>query len=138
MRRDQLEELFSEQAIVDLCSDLWLVMQAWDDAVDGDEADHAEAYKAAMIRLPTNPHYSQCVVPLLVSQAYYDWQVANKYEKERRDLEKAFILRAGYYRILISISHIIYGTDHTELIAAAMWDAYGEDFEEYKREVLNA
>lgn len=135
MTRDQLLEIFPDQSPVDLLCGLWDVMQAWDDAEDGDEADHTSAYRQAMIDLPNHPLYQRCSIPFLVAQCYYDWKTANIFEREGRELHKAYMLRAGWYRIIISVIHLLYGNKEAERLAPTIWACYGEEFENYQREM---
>ena len=80
-------------------------MHAWDDAYDGDPADHEPAYRRALISLPGNPLYQPCMVPFLIKQLYIDWMCANEYEanKEQEHLHKAYMLRAGFFRIMTTL-----------------------------------
>ena len=136
MTREQLAGIFPDAQTIDMLCDLWDVMQAWDDAEDGEIADHSDAYRKAMINLPNNPLYFSCQIPLLVSQAYYDWQAANQFERKGIELHKAYMLRAGWYRIVISVVHFIHGTIEAERLAPVVWSIYGETFEDYKREMI--
>jgi hypothetical protein len=136
MTESQLNELFPDAPVVAMLVDLWDVMQAWDDAEDGDEADHSAAYKKALITLPNNPIYNSCNVQFLTAQAFYDWQTANIFEREKCELHKAYMLRAGWYRIVISVVHTLYGPREAERIAPVVWRAYGEKFNNYEEEIL--
>ena len=123
---------------VSLLVDLWEVMQAWDDAYDKDPANHHEGYKTALIDLPANPLYQSCSVPFLVAQCFYDWMTANIFEECGIQLEKAYMLRAGYYRIIISLVHMLQGPKEAEKKAPRIWGYYGEKFTDYQEELSNA
>ena len=139
MSPEFLEEIFPEHTdAVSLLLDLWQVMQAWDDAFDKDDADHHEAYKTALLYLPQNPLYNACSVPFLVAQCYYDWMTANVFEQAGIQLEKAYMLRAGYYRIIISLVHMLQGAEKAEEVAPRIWGYYGEKFTAYQEELSNA
>ena len=133
---ESLVEFFPDHpAAIDLLMDLWDVMQSWDDAVDGDPADHAAAYRTAIIHLPSNPLYNACLVPFLVAQCYYDWHTANQLEAIPDELNKAYMLRAGFFRIIISMIHLLRGPDVAEQEAPIIWRMYTEDFNEYQQEI---
>jgi len=137
MKRDRLKLLLGDkdERLIDLMMDLWDVMQAWDDAVDGDEANHAEGYKKAMLNLPNNPYYISCNIPFLVSQSYYNWNTANQFEKDKIELEKAYMLRASYYGIIIMVVHSVHGREEAERIAPYAWRYYDESYEDYYKEM---
>ena len=139
MKIEFLEGIFPKHPdAVRLLMDLWDVMQAWDDAYDNDEADHHEAYRTALIHLPQNPLYNAYSVPFLVAQCYYDWMTANVFESAGIQLEKAYMLRAGFYRIIISLVHMLRGAEKAEELAPRIWGYYGEKFPDYREEQSNA
>ena len=76
----------------------------------------------------------RCNIPFLVAQAYYNWQSANEFENNKEELHKAYMLRAGYYGILIMVVHAVHGQEEAERIAPYAWRYYGEKFEEYRKE----
>ena len=121
-----------------LLLNLWLVIQAWDDAEDGDPHDHAPAYKQAVIDLPNNPLYIPCHLPLLIKQLWLDWTCANEYERGREvdHLHKAYMLRAGSYRVIITLVDLTEGTDAAQEKAPRIWRCYGESYPEFEAEVL--
>ncbi|OED34069.1 hypothetical protein AB832_08180 [Flavobacteriaceae bacterium (ex Bugula neritina AB1)] len=138
MKRERLKLLLGDEdeKLIDLMMDLWDVMQAWDDAVDGDPHNHAEAYKKAMINLPNNPYYIPCNIPFLVAQAYYNWNTANIFETKKEELEKAYMLRASYYGIIIMVVHTVHGKEEAERIAPYTWRYYDETYKDYHNEML--
>ena len=86
MNRDDIKSIIGDnkdEKIIDLLVDLWDVMQLWDDAVDGDDAEHSIGYRKAMLSLPQNPYYITCNIPFLVAQAYYNWNTANIFEAKK-------------------------------------------------------
>ena len=136
MTRDDIKGFFPDHPdVVNLLVDVWLVMQAWDDAFDGDPADHHEGYKTALIRFPENPAYNQYCVHFLIAQCYYDWMTANEFEKYAIELDKAYMLRAGFFRIVISLIHLVRGSEAAEKEAPVIWRMYTEDFIEYRQEI---
>ena len=130
-----LHSFFTDEKAIALLLDLWLIMQCWDDAEDGDpNSHHSKAYRAALLSLPDNPHYLSCSVPFLVRQAYFDWVAANQFESEKEQPHKSYMLRAGYYRIIISLIASIEGIEAAEQQAADVWRCYGETFQQYEEE----
>ena len=121
-----------------LLLNLWLVIQAWDDAEDGDPHDHAPVYQRAMIDLPNNPLYQRCNLPLLIRQLWLDWTCANEFErnKEKDHLHKAYMLRAGFYRVMITLVDLTEGTASARRKAPMIWRCYGETYPEYEEEIL--
>ncbi len=145
--KDKFENLCTEKAVryffedenaVQLLLDIWLVIQAWDDAHDNDLTGNELAYKKAMIDLPNNPLYQVCSVPFLISQLYVDWCAANEFEekKDKHNLPKAFMLRAGFYRVMTTLIGILEGQDAAAEKAPQVWRCYGEIYEEYEEEIL--
>ena len=136
MTRDDFRDFLPDHPdAVELLVDVWEVMQAWDDAFDGDPANHYEGYKTALIRLPENPIYNQCCVSFLIAQCYYDWMTANQMEYAVEGLHKAYMLRAGFFRIVISLIHLLRGSEIAVMDAPVVWRMYIEDFEEYRQEI---
>ena len=129
-----IRHFISDENAVRMMLDIWLIIQAWDDAHDGDPADHEPAYRAAMISLPANPVYQSFPVSLLIRQMFFDWQAANEFEYKKEHLKKAYMLRAGYYRVLLSVISFIHGDKAAENQAAAVWRCYGETFQQYEEE----
>ena len=134
--REDLQEFFPDHPdAVTLLADVWDVMQAWDDAYDGDPADHHDGYLKAVVKLPENPLYHPLLMPLLIAQCYYDWMTANEFEQNNEHLDKAYILRAGYFRIVITAIHLLYGSESAEREAPVIWRMYTEDFTQYRQEI---
>ena len=133
-----VEHFFDDENAIKLLNDLWVVMQAWDDAEDGDEADHSYAYKKAMIDLPRNPLYIQCSVPFLVEQAYIKWCAANVFESNNVELHKAYMLRADYFSIIVAIYSFINGVDKAAEKAHEIYTCYSEKFDDYAEEFKSA
>ncbi len=134
-RSDLLEFFPDHPQAADLLILIWDVIQAWDDAYDNDPADHHDGYTKAVVRLPCHPLYSACSVPFLLAQCYYDWMSANQFEEKMEALEKAYMLRAGYFRIIISIMHMLRGPEVTVIEAPTIWRMYIEDWNDYVKEM---
>ena len=133
-----IRHFLSDENAVRLMLDIWLIIQAWDDAYDNDPADHCPAYRAAMISLPTNPIYQNFPISLLIKQMFFDWQAANEFEYRKEHLHKSYLLRAGFYRVLLTVISFIHGDKAAENQAAAVWRCYGETFQQYQEEMNNA
>ena len=131
-----IRHFFTDPNVIKLMLDIWIIIQAWDDAYDGEEADHLPAYKAAMIDLPFNPIYQDYPIALLIKQMYIDWQAANQLEEQQEHLHKAYMLRAGYYRIITTLIAFIEGDTAAEQKAADVWRCYSESYDDYEAEML--
>lgn len=119
--------------------DLWIVIQAWDDAFDGDEnPDLADAYRRAVVDMPRNPYFLMPGVHTAARLMYLNWHAANQLEKEKIDLEKAYMLRAMYYQCILLAMDICHGQKYAEENAALLWRHYGEKFEDYLQEMNDA
>jgi len=133
-----IRAFIADENAVKLLLDIWIVIQAWDDAYDGDENDHVEGYKKAMVDLPNNPLYVPAAIAYQIKSIYIDWMAANKFEKRKEHLNKAYMLRASYYRIIIHIVDFLYGVDSAVDVADKIWSCYGEEFKDFEGEILNA
>lgn len=135
---EDLTEFFPDHPeAADLLMLIWDIIQSWDDAYDGDPADHHDGYKKSLIQLPHNPLYTTCGVPFLMSQCYYDWMTANRFEENMESLHKAYMLRAGYFRIIISVMHMLRGPEVTVQEAPVIWRMYIEDWDDYVVEMAD-
>lgn len=119
-----------------LCQDFFVVTQMWDDFIDRDnELTNEEINKGmelALVEIPTNPFYIKnfMVLQPLVQSMIYKWYQANRYEDDKKQLSKAYMLRAGIYDLFAQCVIITrgLGTDIN------IYDLYGEDFNEYEKE----
>lgn len=128
---------FDNENAVKLILDVWIVAQAWDDAHDGDDADHSLGYKA-MLDIQTNPISSQIPIAHSMNKMYRSWSISNVFEAEKQELEKAWMLRAGFYDLMIDVYHGLYGDEKAVDFGVQAWCLYGETLKEYLEEMKNA
>lgn len=136
--REFLESWFDDEDAIRLIIDLWIVIQAWDDAYDGDPADHVQAYEKANLEIPANKWYQPCSICFLLNQVHRQWEVANHFEKHKIELDKAYMLRASFYTLVADVYSAIYGREKAIEFAIACWLFYGEKLETFKEEIENA
>jgi hypothetical protein len=133
--REFLESWFNDQDAIQLILDVWVVIQAWDDAYDGDPADHVQGYEKSNLELPLNKWYNVVCVPVFLNQVHREWEVANHFEKHKIELEKAWMLRARFYTFVADVYSAVYGRENAIQFATAAWLFYGEKLEDFKNEV---
>lgn len=135
--RVELRKLFADEAAIDLLIDIWVVIQAWDDARDGDPIDDAEgAIRRAMVRIPSNPYYQPSGCLFLIKMMEWNWEAANFFEANKVQYEKAYMLRAFYYNIVLALFAYTNNGNVSPEQAANIWLLYGETFEDYKEDQL--
>ncbi len=139
---ESLAPLNLPPAAVKFLCDLYLVLQAWDDFVDGDEMPRAEKDRAiyASLTLPANPFYAQNLAILLplISNLVLKWKAADTAEREGGNLHMAYSWRAGFFDVVLQVVCLVHGPDETMQKAHHVMDLYGESFESYAREFSNA
>lgn len=132
--------LGSEDAVRFACA-LFAASQEWDDVEDEGEGAHNdvlnwmsfEAMRDPFIR--ANLHVIQ---PALL-QMYLDWRAANTLERgEGEDVRKAWMLRAGLYRVFHVIAWLVGGHHHAVQVGPDIWRTYGETLAEFEKEMANA
>ena len=108
---------------------LWDVIQALDDAADGDKSPNAgRAAMAIFWDMPLNSFYrahSSALQPVLMLQVL-KWQAANDVEAQGRADERSYVWRAGFYDVVLMVCALC-GADRS---ATALL-LYGETFAEY-------
>lgn len=117
------------------------ISHQWDDCVDQDKTIDKQsvntAWRDAMITLPTNALFrAMPEMPYLVKDVYLKWCAANYFEKTGTHIEKAFVLRAELYGLFVHIASHIGGMEHAESVSPIVWSYYGEDLEQFKKEVM--
>jgi hypothetical protein len=123
--------------------DLWLVIQAWDDVVDGDEIPREikdRSIYASLVSIPGNPFYTenQMLLLPLISNSVLKWKAADTAEREGKPSAMSFSWRAGYYDVVLQVVSIVHGPDVAMQNAHNVMALYGESFEDYVKEFKNA
>lgn len=133
----------NDTSAVELAEALWECMQNWDDIVDdGDTSKANDTFQYLVFRMDYQPFFSanaSILRPVLLSM-YLDWRDATEMEKSGADpdLEKAFMLRAGIYRVYSVMAWIIGGEAHSKIAGPEIHRAYGERLEGFKKEHCSA
>ena len=121
--------------------DIWYAAQVWDDTVDKEEkiSTH-DAFYVLSSKIPSNPFYQDNIHSLvpMINQVILDWKVANHFESEKIELDKAYMLRAGLYRLFHHCILLSKGFVLAEQAGIILWKFYGETLEDFKKEILNA
>lgn len=121
-----------------LLLDIWEVIQAWDDAEDGDaNKSFSQAMRKANIDIPQNPLYGAFATPFQMQQMYLKWQAANSFERAKllEHLPKSYMLRAEYYQLIINMVCLLEGIETAALKAPDIWLCYGEAYADYENEI---
>lgn len=122
---------------------LFEISQLFDDIYDDgglEKKETVELIFKTMVELPQNHFYNTFKAQLqpLVTSMFLQWISANQYEIEKRGLEKAYMLRAFLFQIYQFCGMLLKGKDFAMNEALVFQDCYGEEFNEYKREIDNA
>jgi len=118
-------------------------MRVWDDLYDDDPVEKPRinaAFMNFLHNIPLNPFY-QAYSPQLhamLMMMYLKWDISNKYEKEKRGTEKAYILRAELYGLIHYVILLTQGLSVAEKLGVVVWDLYGETVGELASEVAHA
>lgn len=123
--------------------DLYLVIQAWDDFVDGEPMDRTQQDKAiyaSLVGIPANPFYIQNAGVLLplISNSVLKWKAADTAEREGGNLHLAYGWRAGYFDVVLQVLMIVHGPDVAMKSAHQVMKLYGERYEDYAQEFQHA
>ena len=121
-------------------SDMWNVIQLFDDIEDGDPIEHKngnDVLWSVLVGMPLNPFFraNQDVLTPLVIVQIHKWQAANKAEAEGKADEKSYMWRAGYWDLVLLVCHLCHGRD---IDAQGALLLYGEPYADYKKEFNNA
>jgi hypothetical protein len=141
----------NEDAVVWALS-VWDVIQFWDDLYDGDEElDAGESINHSRLNrimtmvlciMPTNLFFRDNVDSLspVLLQCVLMWETSNTMEraKDQDSINKAYVLRASYYQLLVHIAYLTGGFEWANEISGEIWSMYGEKLNEYNLEVQNA
>jgi hypothetical protein len=119
--------------------DLWQVIQAFDDIVDGEEVSKDQMMDVvvkSLIGLPANPFYmanAQTLQPMIMS-SILKWKASDDAEREGKADEKSFVWRASYYDVVLMVTLLCHGWKTAMEKAKTVMSLYGETFAKYKEE----
>lgn len=130
-----------DQAAVMLGVTLFDISQAWDDLVDGDEISTDEVNRCfvnCLFVLPTNPIVQQMPeLPHHIYNVFLRWRDSTWLEQNEPtddNLNKCYMLRAGFYDIFVLIAAKIYGDDYAREVGPTVRKFYGETLDDFKQE----
>jgi hypothetical protein len=145
---DILKELFAyackqDKSAIQYCISIWRICHFWDDLIDCDPVTDEEtnnAFTAAMVEINSNPFFikNRSALNGMVSLIISNWHVANEYEANKQNIEKAYMLRAQLYNLPVMCAFLIGGQGWANQVAKNSWDFYGESFNDFQSEVNNA
>ena len=133
---NQLRQLGLNDLAVLFLNDLWEIIQELDDIQDEGTCDCRNLTERIFVSMLQNPWFQaniQILAPVLTTQVY-KWFAANNLEAEKKSLEKAYMLRAGYYDVVMYVASLHGRIENPEIIV----ELYGETYEEYSKEIKNA
>lgn len=118
---------------------LWEAAQAWDDIEDEGRSDRTDDL---MSWLAFGKEYNRffdmsahIMRPALL-QMFLSWQTANVLERgDDDDLNKAYMLRAGYYQVLHVMTWVIGGPGWSAECGPEIYRTYAETLDELRNEM---
>ena len=128
---------------VDWLLAVWDAIQVLDDVADKDEIareDLDEAIFSLLVGLPSNPFFAAHSLQLLpaLGLMVLKWKASDEAEREGNADAKSFVWRAGYYDLVLLAILICHGPQAAMKSAKHVMAMYGETYEEYCKEFLNA
>lgn len=133
-----IEHFIENEQARRLLLDIWDVVQAWDDAEDGDvNPQTSRAFRLSNVDLPTNPLYGPFGTAFQIQQMYLKWEAANAFERANMPelLHKSYMLRAEYYQLIVNMVCFFEGVEQAALKAPDIWLCYGETYQTYESEL---
>lgn len=140
--REILRWVRGNEAAADFLLMAWHAAQEWDDIEDDGRAAHGNA---AISWLAFGKEYhpffaahAALLRPLMLSISQR-WRAANVLDRgSREDVEKALMLRAGYYDLIVMCAWIVGGDAWAETCAPEIYRMYGETVESLWKEMNHA
>lgn len=141
--QDKFAQWFmGNQQAINFASELWHAVQGWDDLHDegGCEGQNTMVAWWAFGKEydPFFMQWAHILRPVML-QAYLSWTAANVLERgDRRDVEKALVLRAQLYSVWHVMAWITGGDAHGANVGPDIWRTYGETVDELVKEFEHA
>jgi len=141
---EHLTEFFSlPPAAVTWLLEVWNAIQVLDDVADKDEiarADLDAAIFSLLVGMPSNSFFAAHAGQLLpaLSLMVLKWKASDDAEREGHADEKSFVWRAAYYDVVLLVVLLCHGPQTAMTAAKHVMAMYGETYEEYRKEFLNA
>lgn len=122
---------------------LYGAIQVFDDVADGDKVDRADLDGAifnTLVSMPSNPFFLTHLSALApaVATMIFKWQASDKMEREGKADEKSYMLRAGYFDVVLLVISLIHGPVFATQNASHVYSVYGETCEDYLKEFYHA
>lgn len=142
--KENLEKVFSlTPSSVDFLIMVYDTMQFFDDIADGDPVAR-NSLDSAMWNTAVGIHQNQFfisnshhLIPLLATMVL-KWQASDKVERDGHADARSFVWRAGYYDLILMAVSITHGAEVAIKNAHLVMGLYGEKFESYMKEFVNA
>jgi hypothetical protein len=135
------EVLLLPEDAQDWLMSFWQVMQVFDDVADGDAVPRKELDRCiwnTMVAMPLNRFYSinsALLIPVMVN-LFLKWQASDQAERAGRATEMSYAWRAGFYDLILFVTHVCHGIEFATQNAEKVMKFYGETFEDYRKEFL--
>jgi hypothetical protein len=143
LRRNFMETLSLSEEASDWLLALWEVIQLFDDIADGAAVDRDDLDAAiwnTLVGLPSNGFYQRnahILIPLM-GVAVFKWKASDTVERDGGACAMSFVWRAGYYDLVLAAVQIEHGVQAAMDIGQSVLKLYGENFEEYMKEMSHA
>lgn len=115
---------------VEFAAMLWEACQQWDDIEDDGRCENHNALLAWLaFGKEYHPFFSanSAVMRPAMLSMYLQWRAANTLERgDLRDVEKAFMLRAGIYSVWHLMAWIVGGDDWAAAVGPEIYREYAE------------
>lgn len=123
--------------------DLYHAFQIFDDFADGDAVDRKDLNLLiwnTLVGMQQNSFYMQNSFRLLpvISVNILKWQASDTVERAGNADAKAYVWRAGYYDIALTVVEICHGPVFAAQNAHIVLGLYGETYDDYMKEFKNA
>lgn len=123
--------------------DLYHAFQIFDDFADGDAVERNDLNKLiwnTLVGMQQNSFYIQNSFRLLpvISVNILKWQASDTVERAGNADAKAYVWRAGYYDIALTVVEICHGSVFAAQNAHIVLGLYGETYDDYMKEFKNA
>lgn len=123
----------------EVCSLLMTAAHGLDDLIDRDkplaDAEIQRMFAALAFDLPRNRFWRQyeAVLSPLLELCWLNWQEATRMERDKQQLEVAFVLRSDYANLMAMVALLVGGRHFAAvLIRDIRGDTHAEGFENYK------
>lgn len=112
-------------------------VHAWDDQFDEGKQLSDEVLLSTLVDIGASPLWT-ADMGAHFKLVYLKWTVSNKFESNKIELEKSWMLRAAVYDIFVMLADKLYGTAYAKTIAPLVYQTYGETLQDFLQEINNA